>query len=175
MLLYIIYSPVINWLFITLIILILLSVLLLPAILFSNLKERLIIKTCLAAIVVNLFLNIYFYPSLLTYQSGSQAAYFANKKYKDLPVVEINDYYSQLEFYVKQPVYTSDSSLKNMPAKPYLIYIASSDLPLLQLNDLHYVTVQKFEDFRISRLNFRFINKATRQTTLSGFQLLLIP
>lgn len=174
LLLYIIYSPGINWLFIVLIVLISLSALLFPKILAGNLKERLITKTVLVVLVVNLFLNIYFYPSLLTYQSGSQAAFFANKHYKDLPVVQINYYYSPLEFYTNQPVYTSDSSLRSVPSKPYLIYVAPADLPSLQLNGAHYIPIQKFADFRISRMNFKFINYKTRQNILSDFQLLLI-
>ncbi len=172
--LYVIYSSVLNWLFIVLLTLILLCVLLLPAMLTTNIKERLILKAVLVVAVLNLFLNLNFYPSLLKFQSGSEAAFYANKNYKELPVIQIYNFNSALEFYVKQPVYSSDITLKNAPSKPYLLYANSIDLPLLKAQNLSYVPIQKFRDYRISRMSVKFISNATREKTLSDFYLLLV-
>ncbi len=173
-LLYVVYARALDWILIAALTIVLILALLLPVRFISNLKERLIIKTTLVAVVLNLFSNLYFYPSLLKYQSASEAALYANEYYKDLPIVQVNGFYSPLEFYAKQTVYTSDSTLKEAPAIPYLIYIASTDTSSLKFTNLRYKQVQHFKDFRISRLSLKFINSATRPTTLSDFYLFIV-
>lgn len=38
--------------------------------------KKTIIRTIVTAFIVNIFLDLAFYPSLLKYQSGSEAAFF---------------------------------------------------------------------------------------------------
>lgn len=53
--------------------------------------QRIIFSTMLASFVVNLFLNLCFYPSLLHYQSGSEAALWINQNNPQQLPVYIND------------------------------------------------------------------------------------
>lgn len=168
-LLYILYASI-NWF------LLIFLILLFSSLAFGipgGIPQRLMIKTALVSISLNLFLNWYFYPSILQYQSASEAAFFANKNYSEFPIVQVNGYYSPLEFYAKQRVYNSDSSLEQASARPYLVYVATADVPSLS-KSIGYVRIQKFDDFRISRMSLKFINKARRKEAVSEYQLLLV-
>ncbi len=173
-LLYIYYADNMNRVLLIMLLIGFVLVLVLPKKLLSNSKERLIAKGVLLSIIINLYLNIYLYPSLLTYQSGSEAAFFANKNYKDVPVVEINNFSWPLEFYINAPVYLLDSSKFDLPRKPYLIYMASAGIDLLTLKGIQYTAIKKFKDFKISQLSLSFLSKKKRENTLLEYQLLLV-
>jgi len=172
--LYIFCSDKINWVLLTTIIIGFVLAFALPVALISNAKERIVVRTVLTAIILNLYLNLNFYPSLLTYQSGSEAAFFANKNYKDLPVVEINSYCWPLQFYLNNDVHMVDISKMNLPPRPYLIYIATPDINLLKSKGIQYSAIKQFDDFKVSQLSLNFLNKNKRINSLSEYQLLLV-
>ena len=173
-LLYIFYTDNINWFLLITIVIGFVLVFALPQKPLHNVRERLVVKSVLISIIINLYLNLYLYPSLLTYQSGSQVAFFVNKNYKDLPVVEINKFSWPLEFYLNGQVYMLDSSKLNLPSGPYLIYLATADVNFLQSKGIKYETINKFPDFKVSQLSLNFINKKKRLNTQSEYQLLLV-
>jgi hypothetical protein len=130
-------------------------------------KELIIGRTVLAAVLVNLYLNGYFYPRLLTYQGGTTAALHANQKYPGVPVVQLRQRFSYpLEFYLDAPLITIDSlgDTARLP-KPALLLLHQDD------DSLNIVPLQSFDVFPISKLNKKFIDPATRSTQVKQFHL----
>ncbi|MEO6977922.1 MAG: glycosyl transferase, partial [Mucilaginibacter sp.] len=115
------------------------------------------------AFIVNLYLNLSFYPSLMKYQAGSEAAAWINANNShNLAVAELNDdNTAPFEFYNTKPV-TLITNESNLPLTPFLLYAKASELPALKAKGLKTTTLARFKRYRVTRLNFKFINKETR-------------
>jgi 4-amino-4-deoxy-L-arabinose transferase-like glycosyltransferase len=140
--------------------------------------QRIGIMTVLAACIVNLYLNLVFYPSLLKYQSGSEAAFYINKaNTAKLPVVQsMGDYTYPLEFYLNEPLNTVDlNGNGQVPAKPFLLYTPTNNLENLKKNKgWHIEPVTTFDRYWITRLVPPFLNKATRAANLGHVSLVVV-
>lgn len=127
-------------------------------------------RTVLMAVLVNLYINLVFYPALLRYQSGSEAAFVANDRYPDLQVVQVVDYSYALEFYVNKPLLSipklSDTTL--LPDGPLLLYARPEDVKGAPVQ-----LVQTFDHFHVSRLTLKLVNHATRQGAVEQYGLYL--
>jgi 4-amino-4-deoxy-L-arabinose transferase-like glycosyltransferase len=135
------------------------------------------LQTLVAATIVNLYLNLAFYPALLNYQSGSQAAFYINEHNKQkLPVVQsIGDYAYPLEFYLQQPLYTVNEHGEGvLPPKPFLLYTASQNVNTLKAKGWHMRTLKKFDRYWITHLKPAFLNHNTRKKELEESDLLLV-
>lgn len=130
-------------------------------------------RTVVTVVVINLYLNLVFYPALLQYQSGSEAAFVANKQYPGAQVVQLRqqDYSYALEFYVNKPLLTIDqlSDTAFLTDKPLLLY-ARPEL----VKDLNRQPLQLFDHFHVSRLTLKLVNQATRREELQEFGLYLL-
>ncbi|RKR81743.1 4-amino-4-deoxy-L-arabinose transferase-like glycosyltransferase [Mucilaginibacter gracilis] len=141
--------------------------------------QKVAICTLLAAFIVNLYLNLVFYPALLKYQSGSEAAVWINQNNPEkLPVVQcihVNDYGYPLEFYLNQPLYTVDENgTGTLPAKPFLMYAYPNNIAFLKTKGWQISPVKTFERYWITRLKPAFLNAKTRQSTLEQVDLVLV-
>ena len=130
----------------------------------SNILSRLLAITVLAAVMLNAGLNGFFYPRLLEYQAGSQMAKLI--KNEQLPIDQIykldHEHTWALDFYFGKPV--KQVNLASMKAKEsfWLFITEEQRQELLESNaewDLEYSVNQ----FRISRLQARFLNPKTRE------------
>jgi hypothetical protein len=124
----------------------------------------------LAAVLVNLYFNGFFYPKLHTYQGGTTAAIFANANYKGVPVVQLATRHSHaLEVYLDTPP-------RSIPSLAYLSTIQRPFLLVLHEDDgrLPFTPVGSFDDFRITMLTGRFINPETRDAQIKRYNLYLI-
>ena len=133
-------------------------------------KEIIIGRSVLVAVLINLYLNGFFYPRLLTYQGGTQAARYANEKYPGLPVIQLRERYSYpLEFHLNAPLITinSLSDTSGIP-KPSLLVLHSDD------DNLGAIPSQSFDLFPISKINKKFITPSTRSTQLKQFNMYVI-
>jgi 4-amino-4-deoxy-L-arabinose transferase-like glycosyltransferase len=67
----------------------------------SNISlQKIIMRTVLAALIVNLYLNLAFYPSLMEYQGGSQVAMWINDHNpQQYPVMQCEDANWAMQFY----------------------------------------------------------------------------
>jgi 4-amino-4-deoxy-L-arabinose transferase-like glycosyltransferase len=144
-----------------------------------NWYQKMAIQTIIASIIVNLYLNLAFYPSLLKYQSGSEAALWINQNNPSkLPVVQsihTNDYGYPLEFYLKQRLYTIDAQGKgSIPSKPFLMYAYADDIEALRAKGWEIVPVKTFDRYWITKLKPAFINYKTRPQTLEQIQLVRV-
>ncbi|MGI4803663.1 MAG: ArnT family glycosyltransferase, partial [Janthinobacterium lividum] len=96
----------------------------------SGNKYKLLFQSVLVSIFINLYLNLNFYPSLLKYQSGSEAAFYIDKNsmLSNLPVAQLQqeEYSHALEFYLNRPLILVDENGKgNLPQKPFLLYVSA--------------------------------------------------
>jgi len=139
-------------------------------------KTLLFYRTALAALIVNFYLNSIAYPSILHYQAGSQAAFYSNKKFPDIPVVQLRkDYSYALTFYLHSPVVTIDSlqQLEQIPYSSYLLYAPDNETEKL-ISEKPMPVRKEFDYFPVSMLNGKFINHETREEELSQFSLVLM-
>jgi 4-amino-4-deoxy-L-arabinose transferase-like glycosyltransferase len=168
-----------NWLTCILLLILLVLLLILPSRVSKTWYQKVGIRTLLAAVIVNLYLNLAFYPSLLKYQSGSVAAVWINQNNTDkLPVVQcihVNDYGYPLEFYLNQPLYTIDENGNGkLPQKPFLMYAYRDNIDVLKAKGWNITPVKSFNRYWITRLKPKFLNQATRNTTLEKVDLVMV-
>ncbi|MBC8034436.1 MAG: glycosyltransferase family 39 protein [Chitinophagaceae bacterium] len=145
------------------------AILVIPA---ATLLQKALYRTALTAIFVNIFLNMIFYPNLLQYQSGSEAARWINKNHKGVPVVQFaaDKYSYALEFYLDEPLIICDSN-GQLPKKPFLVYHQAP----LPIEDTGAVKLLKeWSDYPISRLTPKFLNKATRGEKTGVFKVVRV-
>ncbi len=126
-----------------------------------------------SAILLNLVLNTHFYPNLLDYQGGSSMA----KKVKELNVPVDNIYKVSsnftwsLDFYNQNPVnITSIKALKNK--HDYWVYGSDEDLKQLQTAGIDWDNQVTVNQFRITRLQAKFLNPTTRKKVLRKMHLI---
>lgn len=154
------------------------------------LSRKIITVSTTGIIAINLYLFWIIYPDLLTYQSGSEVAFVANSKYPDVPVVQYRHRYSYpLEFYLDAPLITIDTPVLRPPdtsmyVTPGVIPDSTDDFGKLSPPYLVYTpdirdtaaarrsaTLQFFPNFRISKLNGKFISKKRRLEQVEWFSL----
>lgn len=134
---------------------------------------QIISGSVVVSVMIALFLNLLFYPKLLTYQSGMMAGQWLNKHRPGEKVLmnQCNSY--TLTFYTHAevvPTALSDTALQSLP-KGTLIY---TSLDSFQLNNKGNHSLQPlayFPHYRISMLDAGFLNKATRTPLLDTFVL----
>ncbi|MFW2375133.1 MAG: hypothetical protein ACN4ES_01215 [Cellulophaga baltica] len=128
---------------------------------------RIVTIAALASVLINSVLNFHFYPNLLEYQAGSAMAKVIAKN--DIPVDKIfkltEEHTWSLDFYNQKPVQiTKVDALED--SEDSWVYISEEEL--LQLRDIGFDWDQQYEvdDFRITRLQGRFLNPATRKKVI---------
>lgn len=134
-------------------------------------------QSILATLFFMLFMNLIFYPSLMKYQSGSNAAFFINKEFPSIPVCTYEKE-SLLQFYAHQPVVSLHDSVPD-PASirsslPMLCYADSTFMTQLKAKGFSFHVIQSWQHFHITRLNKTFLNDKTRPEALSKRYLLLL-
>ncbi len=131
--------------------------------------QKIVYRTIIASFIVNLYLNLSFYPSLMHYQAASDAALWVNNNNpQNLPVIELKDDYAPgFEFYTNKSVDTINTDGNgNIPATPFLLYAPANVIQSLQAKGWDLTILNTFQRYWVSRLKPSFINKATRQKEL---------
>ncbi len=129
-------------------------------------KIKILCVSVLASVFANLLMNVIIYPELYKYQSGSEAAFWINKNFAALPVLRMEgmvDY--ALEFYLKQPLDSLDTAWNKKPPTPFLLVANDDEVKKFQEEGRNIKVLQTFDDYHISMLTGKFINKKTRATT----------
>ncbi|MEO6524048.1 MAG: glycosyltransferase family 39 protein [Mucilaginibacter sp.] len=168
-----------NWLTCLILLALFVVMLILPSRLTLTWYQRVGVRTILAGIIVNLYLNLAFYPSLLKYQSGSEAAIWINQNNPGkLPVVQcirVNDYSYPMEFYLDQPLYTiTENGTGKLPSKPFLMYGYPNNIEFLKAQGWQITPVKTFQRYWITRLKPAFLNQRTRKSTLEQVELVMV-
>jgi 4-amino-4-deoxy-L-arabinose transferase-like glycosyltransferase len=129
--------------------------------------EDVVRVSVLASVCVAVFLNVFFYPALVKYQGGSETAVWKNKKFpgETVQFYKINSY--SFEFYSDAPVVRSDSAQG-------LVYTGREGLASLDEQGIGYKTEAVFPSYRVTRLDGKFVNRATRAKELDSVWVLRI-
>jgi 4-amino-4-deoxy-L-arabinose transferase-like glycosyltransferase len=133
-------------------------------------------RTCAAALVLNLFLNLLMYPDMMRYQSGSSAARFANQQLPGMPIGMLGTNSYALEFYLNAPVQRYDSAGLRRAAVslPVVLFTNPEEMAELQKKGYSCRVVREFPHFYVSRLELGFVNHATREAALQRRLLVMV-
>jgi 4-amino-4-deoxy-L-arabinose transferase-like glycosyltransferase len=135
------------------------------------------IRTVITAFVVNLYLNMAFYPSLLKYQAGSEAAFDINRlNTQNYPVAQTGDAYNfPLDFYISGKIQTIDPYGRGpLPAKPFYLFGNNHFVNGLIKNGWHAEPVKSYDNYWISMLKPQFLNSKTRRQVLDTVVVVLV-
>jgi len=138
--------------------------------------QKLAIRSVLVSFIVNLYLGLSFYPSLMKYQAGSEAAFWINShNQRNLPVAvtELNDDdETPFTFYCNQPITLIKNNGKDTVAKSYLLYLKKDELNGLTKKGIRFNTLSTFKRYPVTRLTTSFPDKNTRAKDLTEMALI---
>ncbi|SDF62833.1 4-amino-4-deoxy-L-arabinose transferase [Mucilaginibacter pineti] len=164
-----------NWLTGGILILLLLALIVLPQKISTGMQQT-IYQTLMVAFFVNFYLNICFYPALVRYQAGSEAAFYINKNNPDKLPVYIADgpIHDDIGFYLDSKLIDTNPDGNGTLPSPALLY-ASKEVINTYINKGWDVKVIKtFQRYAVTRLKPAFLNAATRESQLGEMELVLI-
>jgi 4-amino-4-deoxy-L-arabinose transferase-like glycosyltransferase len=126
----------------------------------------------LSSVLLNGVMNTQFYPKLLEYQGGSTMA--EKVKENNIPVNNIYKITTRhtwaLDFYNQNPVQII--SVNDLKAKNDVwVYADEQELEQLQKNGIVWTDQITVDQFRITRLQIKFLNPDTRQDKLNQMHL----
>jgi 4-amino-4-deoxy-L-arabinose transferase-like glycosyltransferase len=133
-------------------------------------NQKIIFRSVVASFIVNLYLNLSFYPSLMKYQAGSEAAVWINHHNTGkLPVMVLgDDYVTAFEFYIDQPATLTGIDGKGLlPGKPFILYATAEMIKSLEAKGWQIKMLNTYQRYWVSRLKPSFLNKSTRQKELT--------
>lgn len=134
-------------------------------------------KAFLTSSVLYLFLNLCFYPSVMQYQSGSEAAFYANRYFgPSVPVAIYGPQRYSFVFYTNAPMIDGGPSVIEKAANKKNIAVYTDKEGLDKLNALRLVrsAPRPFPFFHASELSTEFLDRSTRQQELATHYLVLI-
>ena len=132
---------------------------------FTRIKRsfRVFLGAGLASLILNLYLNWFFYPDLMQYQSGDVAAAYINRYHPGIPGVRMGLYSPGFEFYLKDTMMIADTNTIKEPgaAKNGVWLISEEGLAFIQQRHIPYELLKEFSEFHVTMLTLKFINKKT--------------
>jgi 4-amino-4-deoxy-L-arabinose transferase-like glycosyltransferase len=133
----------------------------------SKFKKLVTLSVC-ASFLLNIVLNIHFYPNLLMYQGGSSMATIVQDN--NIPVDTIykigEEFTWALDFYNQSPVKLAKvAQIKEK--KNVWVYANESELEQLKSSGLVWDKQFTVDQFRITRLQGKFLNPDTRESVLN--------
>ncbi|MCD8741726.1 glycosyltransferase family 39 protein [Mucilaginibacter roseus] len=176
--LHLFYQPEINIaLLVTLVLTLMPTLFILPDKIGNSWFERVGYRSVIICVMVNLYLNLAFYPDLLKYQAGSEAGMYISQSDipLNIPVLQSGDDVNfAMEFYLDRPMITipADGSAQ-LPDKVFMLYAPANAVNTI-LNGRNLKVIKKFERYAITRLKPSFLNKATRSEQTTRMQLVLV-
>jgi hypothetical protein len=133
---------------------------------------KIVTVAILSSVVLNGLMNAHFYPKLLEYQGGSTMA--EKVRENNIPVdkiYKISERYSwSLDFYNKKPVQLSSLS-EIADKKDIWVYATDEELEQLRKNGFQWEGQITVDQFRITRLQAKFLNPNTRESKLNHMHL----
>jgi 4-amino-4-deoxy-L-arabinose transferase-like glycosyltransferase len=147
----------------------LLLLIFLPRLFHLPIKEIVMGRMVVMVVLLNVYLNLVFYPEIMQYQAGTYAGRYINQQYKNIPAYHLQSRFNTpYQFYTKVPVTTIDSlSDTARLQKPFLLLLHEDD------DSTGKQAISSFVDFPVSKLNGKFLNPATRKSELKYYRLFL--
>lgn len=136
--------------------------------------ETILARSTFISVSLMFFLSIFFYPSLLKYESGMEAGNWLKTNYPEAKasVFMYPDAYS-FDFYAPgEPKYfwNYEALDKFRGDENLVVYIPEAELPKLK-KDYGAEVLKSFEYYHITKLSPKFINAKTRPQLLEHFYL----
>jgi len=131
--------------------------------------ENIMIRGMAFALILCFFLNLYFYPNILQYQSGMLASAWLKKNKVTEPVAMYKTFSYSFEFYAPvgiQRINDENILQQYLLDKPFVIYTSAENIPELTAKHYKVDVLNTFDHFPVSRLDLKFINYKTRETSL---------
>ena len=130
------------------------------------------------ALLVAVFLNCLFYPSLLKYQAGMMAGKWLNQQQAKPKVTLYKCLSTSFDFYYdgKKDYSNPDSTAINNIAANDSMYLFSGiqDLKDINTDSVSLTSLKTFPYFHISQVNGTFINHKTRKNVVDTFAIILV-
>ncbi len=142
----------------------------------AGMVNRILLLGAMASIVLNAVLNLHFYPSLLAYQGGSgMSRIMAQEGIPVDAVYKLSERHSwAIDFYNRDPV--NITSLKEVKGlKDVWVYASEKELGQLQEKGVSWDREFRVDQFRITRLQARFLDPERRPQVLEGMYLIHLP
>jgi hypothetical protein len=138
--------------------------------------QRIIISTLLVSFLVNVYLNIAFYPTLVKYQAGSEAAEWINHHdAKMYPVYQCDNDAWPMEFYLNRPLQMiNPDTVKSAPKNTFYLYANAGIIKGVIAKGWHVMIADTLQKYTITRLKGSFIYKNTRQKQLTLMEIVLV-
>lgn len=137
-------------------------------------KYKLFFYTVFLFLSVYGFLFTHFYPTILEYQGGKNAAVYVNKNFDgNGALLDNREKHFGFEFYLENNLKRIDTNNINS-AKNTVLYLTKDEINLLDRKNADYEIIKEIDNFRVSRLNLKFVNKNTRKEALSNKYLVKI-
>jgi len=170
------FIPFFAWPVIALLGLLYIAMLVLPRKVSSGVVQKIIISTVLASCMVNCYLNLAFYPSLLQYQGGSEAAMWINDHNpKNYTVTQCEDNAWPMEFYLDQRLgYINPDTAKTVPSNTFFLYANPDVIRAFMARGWHMQQVHELGSYYITHLKPAFLNKETRDKQLDKMEVVLV-
>ena len=136
---------------------------------------RIITLSVASSLLLNGVMNLYFYPNLLGYQAGSTMAKKVEEENIDVGrIYKFSEWHSwALDFYNRKPV--KIATLDELSSKSDIwIYVNDANLQELHEAGFHWDKQITVDQFRITRLQLKFLEPSTRKKKLSDMHLVHI-
>ena len=152
------------------------AIIMVPKLVSTDGIQRIIISTLLVSFLVNIYLNMAFYPTLLKYQGGSEAAAWINQhNTKGYPVYQCDDNSWAMEFYLNKPLQTINTdTVKAVPKNTFYLYTNPDVVKSITSKGWQVQVVDTVHSYTITRLKGGFLNKNTREKQLIPMQIVLV-
>ncbi len=147
-----------------------------PDMISNSILQKVVVSTAVLSFIVNIYLNLAFYPSLVEYQAGSVAGRFINQYNKrKYPVMLYKDNNWPLEFYLHSPVSVIDpDTIKTPPKNIFILYISEEQVKTLDAKGWQYTQIFSVNDYPITRLKPQFLNVRTRKNVLNNMLVIAV-
>lgn len=124
---------------------------------------------------VNIFLSTAFYPQVLQYQMGNDAAEFINRQQlpKEKMIIYGPDAGRSLYFYSRY-IFPSTHQLPEIGSRQYVIAVSDS-IPVIQRTYPGTKVLHEGYNYGVSMLTAEFLNPATRNSVCGKYAILQLP
>lgn len=137
--------------------------------------KRVFMLSCAVILFANFYLNTVFYGQLTVYKGQITAAGYANQKNFDkYHLYSLRMENNIFQFYCNRPVdYVPLEQFNTFkPANSSAFYVNQQSMDQLVQSHANFKVIQSFPNFPQENMSLKFINKATRQTTLDHVYLI---
>ena len=130
------------------------------------------------ALLLAIFLNCLFYPSLLKYQAGMMAGKWLSGQPVPQKVIQYNALSSGFDFYYQGTIdytKTTAASINAIAAKDSLLMFSMlRDVKDINTDSVNVSVLKTFSYFHVSQVNAKFINHKTRAAVLDTMAITLV-